>query len=216
MSIPVRALKIVERSIKGVCLCKALLVVSPTEHILRGFFIDRTGHKGKYNLWKVIVPLYIPMRSIILDYSNIIGPRGDWLTIATDELRDAADRVAGFILDGHLEHVKRLRGPKEFLEHVSWMIGNNTEQFLFDYAVTQYMLGNHATCLATLEAVVAKDMRGMRPGDVFTWAKEIIPKLKTNPSEVARILQQFEQTNVNQFALAPTLIGPRPQIVSSN
>jgi hypothetical protein len=215
MSIPKRVLKIVARSINGVCLCKALLVVSPTEHILRGFVIERTTHKGRYNLWKVIAPLYIPMRCLYLDYSNIIGPRGPWLEISVDEIQDAADRVTGFILDGHLEHLKRLRGPKEFLEHISWMIGNDTDTFLFDYAMTQYMLGNHATCLATLEAMIAKDMPGMRRGDVFTWAQKIIPKLKASPSEVAEILQQFEKTNVEQFALAPTLIGLRPQIVSS-
>jgi hypothetical protein len=216
MSIPKRVLKIVARSIKGVCLCKALLVVSPTEHILRGFFIDRTSHKGKYNLWRVIVPLYRPMPFVILNYSNIIGPR-QWIEIAADGIQDAADRVTGYILDGHLEYLKRLRGPKAFLEHISWMIGNNMDTFLFDYAMTQYMLGNHATCLPTLEAIVAKDWAAdMRRGDEYTWAKEIIVKLKVNPSEVAEILQQFERTNVHQFALAPTLIGPRPQIVSSN
>jgi hypothetical protein len=181
MSIPKRVLKIVARSIKGVCLCKDVLVVSPTEHIMGGFLIDRTAHKAQYNLWKVVVPLYRPMHLLMLNYSTIIGPPRSLLTIEKDEIKDAAERVTGFILDGHLEHLKRLRGPKEFLEYISWMIGNNTDHFLFDYAMTQYMLGNHSACLASLEAIVANGTRGMPEWHVCSWAKKLVPKLKTNP-----------------------------------
>jgi hypothetical protein len=60
------------------------------------------------------------------------------ITIEKDEIQDAAERVTEYILDGHIEYLERLRGPREFLEHVSWMIGNNTDHFLFDYAMTQY------------------------------------------------------------------------------
>jgi hypothetical protein len=216
MSIPRRVLKIVARSLKGVFLCKSLLVVSPTEHILRGFLIDRTAHKSKYNLWKVVVPLYTPMHLLILDYSTQIGPRGDWLTIEKHEIQDAAQRVTGYILDGHLDHLKRLRGPKEFLEYVSWMIGNTTDHFLFDYAMTQYMLGNQAACLASLQAMRGNEPIGMPRPNIFTCSKELIAKLATNPSEVAEMVRQFERANVEQFALEPTIINPRPQLAGSN
>jgi hypothetical protein len=216
MSIPRRVLKIVSRSIEEVCLCNSVLILSPTEHILRGFLIDRTAHKGKYNLWRVVVPLFRPMHLLILNYSTIIGPRGDWLTIEADKIQDAADRVAGYILEGHFEHLKRLRGPKEFLEHISWMIGNTTDQFLFDYAMTQYMLGDHTACLTSLQAMRGNEPTGMPRPNIFTCSKEIISKLKTNPSEVTEMVRQFEKANVKQFALEPTIIGPQPQLVSSN
>ena len=214
MSIPKRVLSIVARSMKGVCLCKNVLVVTPTEHIMRGFFIDRTAHKNKYNLWKVVVPLYRPMHLLILNYSKQIqGP--NWLTIERDQIPVAAQRVTEYILDGHLDHLKRLRSPKEFLEHISWMIGNDTDHFLFDYAVTQYMLGNHAACLASLETINHRNESAKMPRpNIFTCAKEFIPKLRTSPCEVAEVLEQLEKTNVTQFALEPTMIRPRLQIVA--
>jgi hypothetical protein len=45
--------------------------------------------------------------------------------------------------------------------------------------------------------------------------EETCSEAEDEPSEVAEILQEFENTNVEQFALAPTMIGPRPQLVSS-
>lgn len=156
------------------------------------------------------------MHLLILNYSTIIGPRGDWLTIEADKIQDAADRVTGYILDGHFEYLQRLGGPEEFMEHISWMIGNTTDQFLFDYAMTQYMLGNHAACLTSLQAMKGNEPTGMPRPNIFTCSKEIIPKLKTSPSEVTEMVRQFEKANVEQFALEPTMIGRGPQLVSSN
>ena len=213
MSIPKRVLSIVARSMKGVCLCKDVLVVTPTEHIMRGFLIDRTAHKSKYNLWKVVVPLYTPTHLLFLNYSTQIQGRS-WLTIEKEQIPVAAQRVTEYILDGHFDHLKRLRGPKEFLEHISWRIGSTGNHFLFDYAVTQYMLGNQAACLASLEAMSGREPTQMPRPNIFTCAREFIPKLRTSPCEVAEILEQLEKTNVTQFALEPTMIRPRLQIVA--
>ena len=206
MSISQRVLRIVARSLKSVHLCKKVLVVSPTTHILRGFLIDRTMRKNMYNLWKVVAPLYRPMRFLILNYSETIGPPTEWLTIKPDEIKDAADRVTQYILDGHFDQLQQLRGPREFMEHVSWMVGNTTDPFRFDYAMTQYLLGNRAACLETLQALIADERPDASPSHFCAWAKQIVPKIETNPSEVEEILRNFEQANIEMLALSPTLI----------
>jgi hypothetical protein len=126
MSISRRSLKIVERSLNGLSLCKRILVVTPTDHILRGFLLERTPYKSTYYLWVVIAPLYRPMHGISLDYSTrLLG--GEYIQISDEEITLSAEYIADVIANGPLDQARRIRGPKEFLEHISWMIGNTTD-----------------------------------------------------------------------------------------
>jgi hypothetical protein len=204
MSISRRTLKSVGQSLKGLHLCKSVLVVIPTDHILRGFLLERTPYRSTYYLWSVIAPLYRPMYGVTLNYSTRLL-RSNYIEIPADRIAQSAEYITNVIADGPLDHVKRITGPKEFLEHISWMIGNTTDPFRFDYAMTHYMLGNHAKCLSVLEELVAEPMPGMRRHKVFDWAQEIITKLNINPSAVGRIIEYFEHENVDKFALSPTL-----------
>jgi small-conductance mechanosensitive channel len=172
--------------------------------------LERTPYKATYYLWKVVTPLYRPLPDIILNYSARI-PKGEYITIAADETGHAAERIARIIADTNLDYVKSIRGPREFLEHISWMIDNTTDAFRFDYAMTHYMLGNHEKCLAVLEELVSEPMPGMRRHEVYNWAQDIIVKLKTNPSEVDDIVKYLERGNVEKFSLAPSLIKPKIQ-----
>src|SRR3984893_19472012 len=68
MSIKRKTLQLIQRRLKGTQLCKNVLVVLPTEHILRGFMFERTLSKDMYYLWRVITPLYMPANPVFLDY----------------------------------------------------------------------------------------------------------------------------------------------------
>lgn len=57
MSIQRKTLQLVRGNLKGTRLCKDVLVVLPTEHLLRGFVFERTLVKEMYYLWRVIMPL---------------------------------------------------------------------------------------------------------------------------------------------------------------
>jgi hypothetical protein len=204
MSISRRTLKIIERSLGGLHLCKSILAVAPTDHILRGFLLERTPYKSTYYLWSVIAPLYRPMYDITLNYSRRML-KGEYVKIPPEEIAQSAQYIATVIADGPLDQVTRIRGPKEFLEHISWMIGNTTDPFRFDYAMTHYMLGNKEKCLTVLEELVSEPMSGARH-KVYIWAQEIIAKLKTNPSEVDGLVKYLEDENIEKFALSPTRI----------
>jgi hypothetical protein len=55
MSIQRETLRLKQHNLKGTQLCKDVLVVLPTEHILRGFVFERTLVKEMYYLWRVIM-----------------------------------------------------------------------------------------------------------------------------------------------------------------
>jgi hypothetical protein len=42
---------------------KNMVVLSPTEFIVRGFLFERTTTKNAYYLWRLIVPLFAPVMS---------------------------------------------------------------------------------------------------------------------------------------------------------
>jgi hypothetical protein len=70
MSIKRKTLQLIQRRLKGTQLCKDVLVVLPTEHILRGFLFERTLSKDMYYLWRAITPLYKPANPVFLTYSK--------------------------------------------------------------------------------------------------------------------------------------------------
>jgi hypothetical protein len=79
--------------------------------------------------------------------------------------------------------------------------------------MTHYMLGNQAKCLSVLEQLISEPMPGMRRHDAYTWAQDIVAKLKTKPSEVDDIVKYLEERNVEKFSLSPALIKTAIQSV---
>ena len=56
MSIQRETLRLIQGDLKGTRLCGDVLVVLPTEHLLRGFVFERTLEKEMYYLWRVTKP----------------------------------------------------------------------------------------------------------------------------------------------------------------
>ena len=63
-----RLFRWIQKKLPGLVLCKSMLVVPPTEHIVRGFLLEATSEKDKVYLWKVVTPLLRPMRHVILNF----------------------------------------------------------------------------------------------------------------------------------------------------
>jgi hypothetical protein len=109
------------------------LVVLLTEHLLRGFVFERTLEKEIYYLWRVVMPLYRPANTIILNYRKRIS-KGDKFRLTKPELNQTAERIAAVMSPGHLSYLRKIRGPREFLKHVNWMAGNTMANFRIDLA----------------------------------------------------------------------------------
>jgi hypothetical protein len=202
MSIKLKTLRLIQRRLKGTQLCKDVLVVIPTEHILRGFLFDRTLSKDMYYLWRVITPLYMPANPIFLDYSKRMS-KGRYFRLTRETLDETAEHVASIMSPGHLSYLRRVRGPKEFLKHVGWMAGNTGLNFRVDLALTHYLLGNVDQCIKILERLPLEDLP-------LPFRVHIVPffaELRTSPAAAAARLQAWERENVERLGLAETMIG---------
>jgi hypothetical protein len=202
MSIPRTVLRDIQHALSGTQLCRDVLVITPTEHILRGFLFERTLEKGIYYLWRVVMPLYRPANAVVLNYGLRI-PYGEKMSLTPGGV-EARDRVLQIILDGHLTYLRNLRRPKDFLEHISGMIGNTTAVFRMDLALTHYMLGNIRECVNILETLSSdRNTLASRSGIVTA----LLDDLKTNPVNAARRVEDWERTNVENLGLAQTVVG---------
>ena len=202
MSIKLKTLRLIQRRLKGTQLCKDVLVVLPTEHILRGFLFERTLSKDMYYLWRVITPLYKPANPVFLTYSKRIS-KGGYLRLTREGLDETAERIASIMSPGHLSYLRRVRGPKEFLKHVGWMAGNTMLNFRVDLALTHYLLGNVDQCIKILERLPLEDLPPPFRANIVPFFTE----LRTSPADAASRLQAWERENVERLGLAETVSG---------
>jgi hypothetical protein len=202
MGIQRKTLQLIQRRLKGTQLCKDVLVVLPTEHILRGFAFERTLSKDMYYLWRVITPLYMPANLLFLDYSKRIS-KGGYLRLTRGALDETAERIASIMSPGHLGYLRRVRGPKEFLKHVGWMAGNTMLNFRVDLALTHYLLGNVDQCIEILGRLPLEDL----PPPFRVHIVPFFTELRTRPAAAAARLQAWERENVERLGLAETMSG---------
>jgi hypothetical protein len=52
---------------------RSLLYPARPSHILKGVLIENTPYKGKVYVWSVRLPLYVPLDSVVLTYSERLG-----------------------------------------------------------------------------------------------------------------------------------------------
>jgi hypothetical protein len=217
MSMSRTVLKLVQKSLPQLRLCQDKLVLPPTGHVVRGFMFERTPYKGTFYLWSWVSPLF----RVTLDYSTRI-PKGEDVQLSKERPEESAAMIMA-IVSANLGCLESMRTPRDFLDHISWMIGNDTPNFLFDLAVTYFLLGRHDEALLTLRET---SEAAERTAAGFVQAgypnSRVIPKMnelrgtaehfaravRSNPPAAAEIVRNWERKNIEKFDLAATVAEP--------
>jgi hypothetical protein len=142
------------------------------------------------------MPLYRPANTIILNYSMRIS-KGDKFRLTKLGLNQTAERIAAVMSPGHLSHLRKVKGPREFLKHVNWMAGNTMVNFRIDLALTHYMVGNVPECIKMLESIPVESLPPKFRAYVVAFATE----LRTNPQDAASRIQSWERENIETLGL---------------
>ena len=205
---------LIKKSLPGVELCKDMLVVLPTEHILRGFLIETTTEKGRVYLWRVVTPLHRPMRSVFLDYGSRI-PKDRDVHIDNNAYGESAAMV-GAIVSENFGYLQKVRHPRDFLRHISWMIGNSSINFRFDLALTYYRVGNVRQCKDILRAldVEVDQLEPKFRMPVDEAIKRAAREMESNPMGLTPLLDEWENRNIETLGLqASRLSSSAPRLV---
>jgi hypothetical protein len=206
---------LIKKELSGVELCNDMLVVLPTEHIVRGFLIEATIEKDRIYLWRVVTPLHRPMRHVILNYSNRIFPEsGEDIYIDENAYADSAERIRALV-SKHMGYVRSIRRPRDFLRHIDWMMGNDSDHFRFDLALTYFRIGNVRNCREILRSLKTKvDKKELeRPKKCHLKnpfdedIKQAASAAECNPEKLAALLDRWENDNIERLGLR-TSRGP--------
>ena len=192
----------IKKQLSGVELCRDMLVVTPTKHILRGFLIETTMEKGRVYLWRVVFPLHRPMRSVILDYSDRIPATGEDVYIKPDAYKESAEKI-GVLVREHLEYLRNVRDPEDFLRHVAWMNGNPSISLRFDLALMYYRLGKVRQSLDIVRALDLEvdQLDKKRRLPFHDVVKHVAREMASNPTGLADLLDEWENRNVETLGL---------------
>jgi hypothetical protein len=202
----------VARQVPGLVVCRDILVVPPTEHILRGFTLETTTERDHVYLWRVIMPLYVPVTRVFLNYSDRI-PQGEKVFIDRKAYDKAADVVRSIVVE-YIPGLHKMRGPHEFLQHISWMFGNSSILFRFHLAITYFLLGDLEQARNILRAIrLQLDQpyeRGLESGspelkqqnDSMRHAAQCIDR---DPDVFAELIGSWERQSIDTLGLGPSL-----------
>lgn len=217
MSMSRRALKQVQKSLPQLHLCEDKLVLPPTEHVVRGFMLERTPYKGTFYLWRWISPLF----RVTLDYSTRI-PKGEYVSLSRERPQESAVTLTN-IVSADLASLENMRSPRDFLDHISWMIGNKTPNFLFDLAVTYFLLRRYPETLRALRETTEAAERtaegfvraGYSGNPVIATMYELRDRadsfsaaVRSDHLAAAEIVSNWERKNIEQFDLAGSVVKP--------
>ena len=207
-------LKLVQGALPRLRLCRNKLVLPPTDHFVRGFMLERTPYKGQFYLWRLVMPLF----RMSIDYSRRV-PRGATIDLTRDAPDQSAVELAR-IISSNVDYLESIQSPRDFLDHISWMIGNDSPFVLFDLAVTYFLVGRyHEAVLALWEASVEAERRIARFEEIGGSAHLNVAKLtqlhraavafaaaiKSDPNEATEIVRDWERRNIDHFELAETV-----------
>jgi hypothetical protein len=214
MSMSRHTLALVQKALPHLRLCKDILVLPPTKHILRGYTFDRTAYSGTFHLWRLVLPLYRFTSRLVFSYSSRI-PYGEYVHLSKAKPRQSADEVTRIILDD-IPKLDPISDPGDFLDSVDWMIGNTSPAFLLDLGVTYFLVGRSHEAVSVLNEVPAevdKSLsmyeRGSEGFEHFSRmrgvAAQLAQDIRSDPPAAARMINEWERKNVAAFELADTL-----------
>jgi len=205
MSISGKALTRIQSSIGELRLCKDMLVIPPTEHIIRGFLFEWTPYKGLFHFWRVVLPLYTPWPVITLGYGDRLAK--GYIDLGEAEFDRSVASLVEIILGGELEDLRSISTPERFLKRFggpSVNEGYTPGISEFHAALTYYLVGNLQFCLDILEDYAGQDLWPSRVDDHLS-ARDLLREMRIDPSAGERKIRALEAASVERFGLAPSL-----------
>jgi hypothetical protein len=202
MAITRRVLKKLQESLPEMRLCKKVLVVAPTQRIVRGFMFERTMVKDRYFFRRVLLPLYSPTDSLHLSYSQRIPGGLKTFHPSPENVDEISDEILQVIVDGHLEELRNIRRLEDFLRVKPTHSGLATG---VEMAVTHYLLGDADKCIAMLEEALAANHYPDYPHAIRATA--LLEDLKTNPALAAQRIESWEREHIERLGLADVMAG---------
>ena len=209
MTMSGRALKRFEESFSGLRLCKRMLVVLPTEHIIRCFLFERTPYKGLFYFWRVVLPLYTPYPALTLGFGRRLA-KASYIDLGEAEFERSVAHLTEIISQGELADLRSISTPQDFLDRFGGPTPKEGDgmRSLLHAAFTYYLVGNIPLCIDILEDFAGQDLH-TGTVDYHLSARDLAREMRLDPSAGARKIKALEIATIRRFALIPTIAPAR-------
>jgi hypothetical protein len=214
MSISGRALKHLEKSFGDLRLCKNILVVLPTDHIIRCFMFERTPYKGLFYFWRVVSPLYTQRPYVTLRYSKRLAEAA-YIDLGEAAFDQSVQDLRQIIAQGQLDDLRSIGDPQAFLDRFGGAFVNEGYTPLmnpFDAALTYYLVGNVRFCLEILNDFASEDL-GPGRVDIHLSARDLARDMRIDPAAGMAKIRALEKINAERLALGPTMSHHETNVV---
>jgi hypothetical protein len=191
------------------------LIIMPTNYIARGFFLDTTPHKDKMNLFRVVMPLYHPWEHFSFDHSTVLpGEHAGLFHIDKNDYVGSAAIVFHSIAPS-IDPLRQLRGPGEFLSHISWMSGNRMLGVRMDFGLTHYLLGNIREALDIFRRmdIDLNEYKQPTQDHCRPVIRRILDLLQNNPSALRVVLDAWRDDKIERLGLTASVAAPAIRLV---
>lgn len=180
---------------------KNIVVVGPVHHFVRGLAFEATPYPRRFYLWKIIVPLFRPMRSVDLIYSDRInlnaigaGP----IYVPENAECKTVKQIVTEISTHHLEDASSAFSTQDFL--MRFPLGSLSElpTATFDNAIAQFLVGNAEVCRSLLNRLATSVEKNVRSSVMRDLAKRTIFELDSGTTKLMGIIKTYEEENLSR------------------
>ena len=178
-----------------------LVVLRPTNHVIRGFLIERTTTKDQFYLWAMVVPLFTPeMTNVSLNYSHRISHVSwttDRLTVPIN-CNNLAKQVAQILEENYMKHLAEIESPNDFLFEFESKGDFQRPNIALDFALAQCLSGNVKVGLQKLEDIFVSESDAVILPKVKQIAKRVMNALHVGEHAFNELITEFEDDNVKR------------------
>jgi hypothetical protein len=202
MSMSLNILRTLSSSIPASYLAQSFIVLPPTTFLIRGFLLERTITPGDYFFHKVVAPLWRPMPSIVLNYSERLAG-GKRITISRDNFDEQIKNMLSEALP-LIDELRALQSPADFLNFLSHSgRKSNSGPDFTDLACAHLLNGSASDCIQSLKKLEMESHR-FNPSQRAIYAKaatELLAALDRSEASAIALLTAWREENVLKFKL---------------
>jgi hypothetical protein len=115
----------------------------------------------------------------------------------------------------HIEPLRQLRSPREFLNYISWMTGNTMIPVRLDFGLTHYLLGNvdQARDIFRRMDLDLNEYKPERQDHYRPVIKRVLALLENDPPALRAVLDAWRDEKIARLGLTASVAAPPLRVV---
>lgn len=211
MTKPAKVLHLLAKANEDLAVHKDLLWMAPVDHLLRGFVFERTGDKGQYFFWRVVMPLYRERPILALNYSERIGSGTYRFNVGDQTAEDVAAEIQSAMeKSDSLATLRAVNAPRDFLRSLKYVTASVALdcRTAMDVAFSYWLEGDRRMCGQILRSANAEPISYQYEAALSSEIDAVLEDIGKSPRAVDERLMRWESRNKAQLLGIDDITGP--------